>query len=71
MLLAIKEKENRRETEKIEPNLDYARYLLTQTHQPLGQIACACGWRSERDFNEYFQPEIGVTPAHYRRWHQS
>ena len=55
MLLAIKEKENHRKTEKIEPNLDYARYLLTQTHQPLGQIACACGWRSEHDFNEFFQ----------------
>jgi transcriptional regulator GlxA family with amidase domain len=50
--------------------LDYARYLLTQTAEPLEKIAANCGWASEKAFAAVFQIEIGVTPTHYRSWHQ-
>lgn len=58
------------EVELLENRLDYARYLLTQTLEPLGKIASDCGWNDERDFAKFFQTRVGVTPAHYRDWHQ-
>jgi transcriptional regulator GlxA family with amidase domain len=53
-----------------ERRLDYARYLLTQTAEPLGKIAANCGWQSERAFAAVFQIEVGVSPTHYRSWHR-
>lgn len=58
------------EVEIVENRLDYARYLLTRTLEPLGKIASDCGWNSERDFANFFRTQIGVTPAHYRDWHR-
>lgn len=51
--------------------LDYARYLLTQTNEPLEKVTINCGWANERAFAADFQKEVGVTPEQYRRWHQS
>jgi transcriptional regulator GlxA family with amidase domain len=56
--------------EKLERRLDYARYLLTETVEPFDRIAANCGWSSEKAFANSFQRQIGVTPAHYRNWHQ-
>ena len=71
MLAAIRNDVN----EKIEGDdpqlrLDYARFLLVQTKQPLSRIAEICGWPNEESFDESFQNEVGVTPAHDRVWHQ-
>jgi AraC-like DNA-binding protein len=56
--------------EKLQFRLDYARYLLTQTFEPVSEIAAACGWKNENDFTVVFQNLVGVSPVHYRRWHQ-
>jgi transcriptional regulator GlxA family with amidase domain len=53
-----------------ERRLDYAKFLLTQTSAPVKIIAAECGWKSERAFSVVFQTEVGVTPGHYRNWHQ-
>lgn len=58
------------EDDDFKRQLDYARYLLTQTPESLKKIAANCGWQSERAFAAVFQIEVGVTPAHYRNWHQ-
>ena len=58
------------EDEDFNRRLDYARYLLTQTREPFEKIAADCGWPSERAFIAVFQIEVGVTPTHYRSWHQ-
>lgn len=72
MTVKIHENEQRGfDREKLERRLDYARYLLTQTFEPLGKIAAECGWKSESDFAAVFQKSVGVTPVHYRQWHLS
>jgi len=58
------------EDEDFKQRLDYARYLLTQTAEPVEKIAGNCGWQNESAFAAVFQIEVGVTPAHYRSWHQ-
>jgi transcriptional regulator GlxA family with amidase domain len=50
--------------------IDYAKFLLTQTSVPLEKIAVDCGWKSERTFTVVFRHSVGVTPVHYRNWHQ-
>jgi transcriptional regulator GlxA family with amidase domain len=50
--------------------LDYARYLLTQTSEPIKRVAINCGWTNEKTFAAVFRTVVGVTPTHYRRWHQ-
>jgi transcriptional regulator GlxA family with amidase domain len=51
--------------------LDYAKFLLVQTKEPLPKIAETCGWSSEQKFCDYFHAAVGVSPLHYRDWHQS
>ena len=50
--------------------IDYAKFLLTQTSIPLDVIATGCGWQNERVFARVFESSVGVSPAHYRNWHQ-
>lgn len=50
--------------------LDFAKFLLVQTTVPLETIAADCGWKSETAFTNDFQYRVGVTPLHYRNWHQ-
>jgi len=50
--------------------IDYAKFLLTQTSVPIPVIATGCGWQNERIFATVFEQSVGVTPLHYRNWHQ-
>ena len=56
--------------EKLNQWLEYAKYLLVQTAKPIQRVAADCGWKSEKAFAAVFQQDVGVTPAHYRNWHQ-
>lgn len=67
-----------RQTDKVESvkieglteRLDFARYLLVQTHEPFESIAARCGWANRKMFADAFQICVGVSPEDYRRWHQ-
>ncbi len=50
--------------------IDYAEFLLVYTAEPLEKIAESCGWVNLESFIEIFESEVGVTPQHYRNWHQ-
>ncbi len=52
------------------PQIDYAKFLLTQTSVPIETIATDCGWQNEKVFATVFERRVGVTPVHYRNWHQ-
>lgn len=56
--------------ERLNKRIDYAKYLLVQTLEPLKTVAADCGWKSERAFASAFERRVGVTPVHYRNWHQ-
>ncbi|MDQ4120290.1 MAG: helix-turn-helix domain-containing protein [Acidobacteriota bacterium] len=58
------------EGEKLNQRLDYAKYLLIKTVEPIERVAADCGWTNEKAFAAIFQQNVGVTPAHYRNWHQ-
>ena len=58
------------ERESLERRLDYARFSLAQTAEPPENTAFDCGWENRDYFAAAFQSEVGVTPEHYRRWHQ-
>ncbi|NWA23467.1 AraC family transcriptional regulator [Pseudomonas gingeri] len=47
--------------------LTRARELLRATHQPLGEIALACGFASASHFNNRFRQILGATPGDYRQ----
>ncbi|NWD68433.1 helix-turn-helix transcriptional regulator [Pseudomonas gingeri] len=47
--------------------LTRARELLRATHQPLGEIALACGFASASHFNNRFRQVLGATPGDYRQ----
>lgn len=47
--------------------MEYARYLLSTTDLPVGQIARACGYESDVHFMRLFKETLGVTPTAYRR----
>lgn len=53
------------------PEIDRAKFLLTQTSVPIPVIATDCGWQNEHVFATVFEQSVGVTPLHYRNWHQS
>lgn len=46
--------------------LDEARRLLTQTSQPVAEVAQACGYRSDDAFRKAFTAATGLTPLRYR-----
>ena len=54
----------------LEKRLNYAKYLLVQTAEPVDEIALNCGWKSQKIFTYVFQKKVGVSPKHYRKWHQ-
>lgn len=56
--------------EESAPQIDYAKFLLTQTNVPIPVIATDCGWQNEQVFALVFERSVGVTPVHYRNWHQ-
>ena len=45
----------------------HARYLLTDTSLPIGDIACAVGYASQSAFAASFRRSVGVTPSRYRQ----
>lgn len=50
--------------------LNYLKYLLIYTNEPVESSAADCGWASPRDFAVVFQQNVGVTPTYYLNWHQ-
>jgi AraC-like DNA-binding protein len=71
MLLPLQNSVNEKyERENSDSKLDYARFLLVRTSETVSEIAEKCGWASESSFTDYFRRQVGVTPAHYREWHQ-
>ncbi|SHM76352.1 AraC family transcriptional regulator [Pseudomonas asturiensis] len=46
--------------------LERARQLLRTTHNPLGDIAQACGFASASHFSNRFRHAMGATPGEYR-----
>lgn len=54
----------------LEQRIDYAKYLLIETNEPLAQVALRCGWANQSHFTTAFKQKVGVTPRHYRHWHQ-
>jgi AraC-like DNA-binding protein len=54
----------------LEQRIKYAKYLLTQTEEPLVEVALSCGWANQSHFTTAFKRLVGVTPRHYRYWHE-
>jgi AraC family transcriptional regulator len=54
----------------LERRIKYAKYLLTQTEEPLVEVALSCGWANQSHFTTAFKRLVGVTPRHYRHWHE-
>ena len=46
--------------------IDHARRLLMNTHDPLSDIALACGFADQSHFSATFKRLVGTTPAKYR-----
>lgn len=47
--------------------IDRARTLLMNTHDPLSDIALACGFTDQSHFSATFKRLVGTTPAKFRR----
>lgn len=50
----------------IEQRIDYAKWLLKNSDEPLNQIALRCGWSNQSNFSTAFKRIVGVTPKFYR-----
>ena len=55
----------------LEQRIEYAKYLLVRTDDPLVEIALRCGWANQSHFTTVFKQRVGVTPRRYRYWHLS
>lgn len=53
----------------LERRIKYAKYLLLETEEPLVEVALSCGWANQSHFTTAFKRLVGVTPRHYRNWH--
>jgi LacI family transcriptional regulator len=53
--------------EIIRVKLDRAKWLLTETDQPLGKVATASGFKGFRSFATAFRRELKTGPTAYRR----
>jgi len=47
-----------------------AQEMMLSTHEPLSQIALACGFADQPHFCRVFRQVAGQTPSHWRRLHQ-
>lgn len=54
----------------LEQRIEYAKYLLVQTEEPLAEVALRCGWANQSHFTTSFKQKVGVTPRRYRFWHE-
>lgn len=54
----------------LERRIKYAKYLLIETEEPLVEVALSCGWANQSHFTTAFKRLVGVTPRHYRHWHE-
>jgi AraC-like DNA-binding protein len=51
---------------KQQVSIDYAKYLLGSTEQPICKIAQACGYNSDSNFSRAFKHSTGQSPKQYR-----
>ena len=47
--------------------MQHAKQLLLDTHQPIGEIALACGFDDLSYFSRVFRQSFGVTPSQFRK----
>ena len=47
--------------------IDYAKYLLSESDDPITDIALSCGFGTIRNFNRVFLEHVGVTPFAFRQ----
>ena len=47
--------------------IDYAKYLLSESKEPITDIALSCGFGTIRNFNRVFHEHVGVTPFAFRQ----
>jgi len=47
--------------------VERARRMLTETGEPIAQIALVCGFSHQEHLTNVFKRQVGVTPAGYRR----
>jgi AraC family transcriptional regulator len=48
--------------------VERARRMLTETDEPIAQIALACGFSHQEHLTNIFKRQVGVTPAGFRRY---
>jgi AraC-like DNA-binding protein len=51
----------------VKVRVDAACSLLTQTPQPISQIALACGYSDQSAFSRQFKQAVGISPLAYRK----
>jgi AraC family transcriptional regulator len=49
------------------PRIERARELLRNTSMPVVDVAMALGFSSQSHLSHWFLPQVGVSPAAYRR----
>ncbi|HEY1412074.1 MAG TPA: AraC family transcriptional regulator, partial [Rhodopila sp.] len=52
----------------VQLRLALAKDLLLATHDPLSQIASACGFADQAHLSKLFRRHVGDTPGTWRRW---
>lgn len=48
--------------------LDYAKQLIRQTNEPIGEIAHLLSFEDEKYFSKCFKKEFGITPSQFRKY---
>lgn len=48
--------------------LDYAKQLIQQTNEPIGEIAHFLSFEDEKYFSKCFKKEFGITPSQFRKY---
>jgi AraC-like DNA-binding protein len=47
--------------------VDYAKFILSESDEPITDIAFSCGFGTIRNFNRVFLKHVGVTPFQFRQ----
>jgi AraC-like DNA-binding protein len=50
----------------IRARIEQACHRLSQTHEPISEVALACGYADQASFTRQFRKSVGLTPSAYR-----